>query len=162
MLASFLRTHLSLHRSVAPFIISWFWEIFGAFLLVHASAPEASTEEKIDTLFVSNLVEHHAVAEEPERAPPQVPNDSDVQAPAKDHTGNDTSDAAPPLSVMSVTDVLDGGNGTMPTVTHKDTRQFSSSLRKARSRDDIEVGACQRDIDVPRKPNVVGRATSKQ
>ena len=155
-------THSSLHRSVAPFIISWFWEIFGAFLLVHASAPEASIGEKIDASFVSKLADFHTVAEEPEWVPPQVSNDSDVQAPAKDHTGNDTSDAATPLPVMSVTDVLNGGNGTMPTVTHDDTRQFSSSLGKSRSHDNIEVGACQRNIDVPRKPNVVDRVTSKQ
>lgn len=140
VLASFLQTHLSSHRVVAPFIISWFWEILGAFLLIHA--PEASTGEKADTTFLSQLVEHPLVAEEPERAPPsQVSNDSDVQAPVNGHTDNDTNhgDPAPLLPAMSVTDGLKGGNDMIPTVTHDDTRRFS--LRKARSHNDIEVGA---------------------
>lgn len=137
MLASFLQTHPSSHRVVAPFIISWFWETFGAFILIHA--PEASTDgEKADTLFVSQLVEHHVVAEEPERAL-QVSNDSDVQAPVNGHTGNDTSDAAPPLSAMSVTDGLKGGNETIPTVSQDYTWRLS--LRKARSHNDIKIGA---------------------
>ena len=134
MLAIFLQTYLNLHRSVAPFIIAYFWEIFGAFLLIHA--PEASTEEKTDTSFVSH--EHPVVAEEPERAPP-VSNDLDVQAHVNGHTGNNTSDAGPPLPAISVTDDLKGGNETTPTVTHEDTRRFS--LRKARSHNNIEVGA---------------------
>ncbi|KAF8501533.1 hypothetical protein F5888DRAFT_1874203 [Russula emetica] len=125
---------VALSRFVAPFIISWFWEIFGAFLLIHA--PEASAGGKTDTSFVSQLVEHPVVAKEPEKAP-QVSNDSDVQAPVKGHTGYDTSDAAPPLPAMSVTDDLKGGNETIPIVTqHDDTRRFS--LRKARSHNDIE------------------------
>jgi hypothetical protein len=138
VLASFLQTHLSPHRFAAPFTTSWFWDIFGAFLLIHA--PEASTGGKADTSFVSQLrvIEHPVVAEEPEGAP-QVSIDSDVQAPVNGHTGNDTSDAAPPLPVMSVTDDVKGGNGTIPTVTHDDTKRFS--LRKARSHNDIEVGA---------------------
>jgi hypothetical protein len=135
VLASFLQTHLSSHRLVAPSIISWFWEIFGSFI-----APEASTGGKTDTSFVSQPVEHPVVAKGAERAP-QASNDSDVQAPVNGHTGNGTSDAAPspPLPAISVTDDLKGGNETMPTVTHDDTRRFS--LRKVRSHDDIEVGA---------------------
>ena len=86
---------------------------------------------------MSQLAEHAVVAEEPERAPlAQVSDDSDVQAHVNGHTGNDTSDAALPLPV---TDELNDGNETMPTVTHDDTRQFS--LRKARSHNNIEVGA---------------------
>jgi hypothetical protein len=135
-LTSFLQTHLSSHRSVAPFIISWFWEIFGAFLRINA--PEASTGGKADISSVSQLVEHPVVAEEPEWAP-QVSKDSDVQTPVNGHTSNGTSDAALPLPAMSVTDDLKGANGTIPTVTHDDTRLFS--LRKARSHNDIEVGA---------------------
>jgi hypothetical protein len=134
-LASFLQTHLSSHRFVAPFIISWFWETFGAFLLIYL--PGASTRGKTGTPFVSQLIEHPVVAEEPEGAP-QVPNDSDVQAPAKGHTGNNTSDAAPPLPAVSVTDGLNGGNETMPAVTQDDTGGLSP--RKARSHNDIEVG----------------------
>jgi len=138
-LASFLQTHLSSHRFVAPFTISWFWDIFGAFLLIRApEGPEASTGGKADTSFVSQLVEHPVVAEDPEGAS-QVSNDSDVQAPVNGHTGNGTSDAAPPLPVMSVTDDPKGGKETILTVTHDDTRRFS--LRKARSHNDIEVGA---------------------
>ena len=138
MLASFPQTHLSSHRFVAPFIISWFWQIFGAFLLIYA--PEASVGEKKDSSFVSQLAEHAVVAEEPEKATlAQVSNDLDVQAHVNSHTGNNTSDAAPPLPTMSVTDDLNDGNETMPTVTHDDTRRFS--LRKARSHNNIEVGA---------------------
>ena len=111
-------------------------EIFGAFRRINA--PEASTGEKTDISFVSQLIEHPVVAEEPEWAP-QVSNDSDVQAPVNGHTSYDTSDAAPLLPVMSVTDDLKGGNGTIPTVTHNNTGRFS--LRKARSHNDIEVGA---------------------
>lgn len=120
---------------MAPFIVPWFWQIFGAFLLIHT--PEASAGEKKDPSSVPQLVEHAAPAEKPEKAP-QVSNDSDVQVHANGHTGNDTSDAAPPLPTMSVTDDLNGGNETMPTVTHDDTRRFS--LRKARSHNNIEVG----------------------
>jgi hypothetical protein len=137
VLASSPQTQLSSHRFVAPFIISWFWQIFGAFLLIYA--PEASAREKEDTSFVSQLAEHAVVAEEPERAPlAQVSDDSDVQAHDNGHTGNATSDAAPPLPAMSVTDDLNDGNETMPTLTHDDTRRFS--LRKARSHNNIEVG----------------------
>lgn len=84
------------------------------------------------------LVEHPVVAKEPEGAS-EVSNDSDVQAPVIGHTSNDTSDPAPPLPAMSVTDDLKGGNETIPTVTHNGIRQLS--LRKARSHNDIEVGA---------------------
>jgi len=128
-----------LHRSITPFIISWFWEIFGAFLLIHA--PEASNGGNTDTSFVSQLVEHPVVAEEPEKAS-QVSNDSDVQAPVNGNTGDDTSDATPPLPAISVTDDLKGGNEMIPTVTHDDIRRFS--LRKARSHNDIEVSASLR------------------
>lgn len=130
MFPGFLQIHLSLHRFVAPIISSWFWEIFGVFLLIHA--PEASTGGKTDTSFVSQLVEHPVAAEEPEKAP-RVSNDSHVQARVNDHKGNDTSDAAPPLRVMSATHDLND------TVTHDDPRRLS--LRKVRSRNRIEVGA---------------------
>jgi hypothetical protein len=136
VLASFLQTHPSSHRFVAPFIISWFWEIFGAFLIIHA--PEAGTGEETDTSFVSQLVEHPVVTDGPERAP-QVFKDSDVQAPINGHISNDTSDATPPLPAVSVTDDPKGGNEAIPTLTHDDTRRFS--LRKARSHNDIEVSA---------------------
>jgi hypothetical protein len=86
---------------------------------------------------VSQLAEQAVVVEKPERAP-QKSNDSDVQVHADGHTGSDTSDAAPPLPTVSVTDDLNGGNETMPTVTRDDTRRFS--LRKARSHNNIEVG----------------------
>ena len=95
---------------------------------------------------MSQLVEH-PVAEEPERAL-QASNFLDVQAPVRGHAGNNTSDTAPPLPAVSVTDDLKGGNETILTVTRDDTGRFS--LRKARSHNDIEVGtvsACQRDID---------------
>jgi hypothetical protein len=138
VLASCLQTHLTSHRFVAPLIISWFWEIFGAFLLIHA--PEASTGKETDASFVSQLAEHPVETEEPERAP-QVSKDSDVRAPVNGHIGNDTSDTTPLLPAVSVTDDPGpkGGNEAIPTVTHDDTRRFS--LRKARSHNDIEVGA---------------------
>jgi hypothetical protein len=66
-------------------------------------------------------------------------NGLDLGAPVKDHTGYDTSDAALQLPAMSVTHYLEGGNETVPTVTRDGARRFS--LRKARSHNDIEVGA---------------------
>ena len=139
VLSSFPQTHLSSHRfvaPVAPFIVSWFREIFDAFLLIHV--PQASTGEETNTPFVSQLVEYPIVTEEPKRTP-QVSNDSDVQAPVKDHTSSETSDTASTLSTMLVTDDTKGWNETITTVTHDDTRRFS--LRKAPSHNDIEVGA---------------------
>lgn len=117
-------------------MISWLWGILDAFLLIYA--PKASTREKTNTPSVSQLVEYPIVAEEPERAP-QVSDDSDVQAPVKDHTGSDTSDTAITLPTMLVTDDPKGWNETITTVTDDDTRRFS--LRKVRSHNDIEVGA---------------------
>jgi len=141
---------VALFRFVVPFITFWFWEIFGAFILIHA--PEASAGEKTDTSFVSQLAGYPLAAKESERAS-QVFNDSDMQVPVKDHTGSDTSDATllPAMSV-TVTDDPKGWNETMLTVPHDDTRQFS--LRKARSHNDIES-------DNPRKvhPGLIKRGS---
>lgn len=140
MVASFLQTHLNSHRFVAPFIISCFWKIFGAIRHVHVPGASTGGNTDTDTLFVSQLVQYPVVAKEPERAI-QVSNDSDVPAPVRDHTGNEKRDIAPPQPAISVTDDSDpqGGNETVPTVTHDESRQFS--LRKVRSHNDIKVGA---------------------
>jgi hypothetical protein len=98
------------------------WEFFGDSLESLRLHAETSTGDKTDATSVSQLAEHPVVAEVPVEAPHE-PND--MQAPAKDNTGYDTSDAAPTVPALSLTDDRKGGNEGEHTVMHDEARRFS-------------------------------------
>jgi hypothetical protein len=131
------RTHLKFLSFAAPFVISLLWEFFGDSIHLH---KETSTGDETDATSVSQLAEHPVVTEMRLKAP-HVSND--MQAPVKDNTGYDTSDAAPSPTLPALSHDRKGGTETVHTMMHDEARRFS--LRKAHT----EVGASlSADINV--------------